>query len=185
MAFNVDQFRSRMASDGARPNLFQVDLTFPIGINAFDAPAQLSFTAHAAQLPGSTVGVARQFYFGREVKFPGNRVFQDWSISVINDEDFYVRNVFESWSDAINSHSQNIRRADFVSSQGYAVDGKVTQFTKDGVPSKTYNFVGMFPVSIDPINVSWDSNDRIEEFGVTFSYQYWESVNINGQFVTT
>jgi hypothetical protein len=186
MAFNVDQFRAVMASDGARPNLFQVDLAFPAGIRAVGMAQRLTFTAHAAQLPGSTLGVARQYYFGREVKFAGNRVFQDWAISVINDEQFLVRNVLEAWSNAINSHETNIRRADFVPAiNGYAVDGMITQFTKDGLPSKQYEFVGMFPVSIDPINVSWDSNDRIEEYGVTFSYQYWNAYDMNNNKVTT
>jgi hypothetical protein len=186
MAFNVDQFRAVMASDGARPNLFQVNINFPTGIVAVGMSQRLSFTAHAAQLPGSVIGVARQYYFGREVKFAGNRVFPDWSISVINDEEFSVRNTLEMWSNAMNSNETNIRLPGFVPAiGGYAVDAEVIQFTKDGNVSKRYMFTGMFPVSIDPINVSWDSNDRIEEYGVTFSYQYWNSVDINGNFVTS
>lgn len=178
MAFNIAEFRAAMIGDGARPNLFSVSLTFPNVASSPIASQKLTFMAHAAQLPASTMGVARQHYFGREVKFAGDRVFQDWSISVINDEDFIIRNAFEKWSDKLNSHSQNVRAAGAISSLLYTADATVTQFSKTGVPLKTYKFVGMFPSQIDPINLEWGQNDRIEEFGVTFSYQYWDSDSV-------
>jgi len=174
MAFNVDQFRRAMTLDGARPNLFQVTLSFP-SLVAYGDTRELSFMANSTTLPSSIVGVARQSYFGREVKFPGNRVFQDWSINVINDETFNIRNAFEQWLNIINNNSGNVRDSGAVYSGGYSVDAQVTQFSKDGQPLKQYNFVGLFPTQVDPINLSWGNNDTIEEFGVTFSYQYWES----------
>jgi hypothetical protein len=109
MAFNVNQFRSQMTGDGARPNLFEVTLPFP----AFSAPGtaqqKTTFMARSAQLPGSTLGIVPVNYFGRELKFVGNRTFADWTINVINDEDFVIRNAFERWMNAINSHSLNVR----------------------------------------------------------------------------
>jgi hypothetical protein len=179
MAFNIAEFRAAMLGDGARPNLFSVSLTFPAVAGSPIASQKLTFMAHSASLPPSIVGVATQFYFGRPVKFAGDRQFPDWTISVINDEDFIVRNAFESWSDKINSHSQNVRAAGAINTNLYTADATVTQYSKVGVPVKTYKFIGMFPNTVDPIQVDWGTNDRLEEFGVTFSYQYWESDSVS------
>lgn len=179
MAFNIAEFRSAMLGDGARPNLFSVALTFPTVASSPIASQKLTFMAHATSLPPSIVGVASQFYFGRQVKFAGDRQFPDWNISVINDEDFIIRNAFEKWSDKLNSHSQNVRSAGAINSLLYTADATVTQYSKTGVPIKTYKFVGLFPTTVDPIQVEWGSNDRIEEFGVTFSYQYWSSDSVS------
>ena len=173
MAFNIQEFRSSMQFDGARPNLFSVALTFPTVASAPLASEKLTFQAHATSLPPSIMGVASQFYFGRQVKFAGDRQFPDWSITIINDEDFTIRNAFEAWSDKLNSHSQNVRAAGAIKSLNYCADAEVTQYSKTGVPIKTYKFVGLFPNTVDPIGLDWGSNDRIEEFNVTFSYQYW------------
>ena len=96
MAFNVAEFRSQMTGDGARPNLFSVSLTFPSNIaNGGVAGQKVTFMAKAAQLPGSTIGTVPVYYFGREMKFSGNRSFADWTLQIINDEDFAVRNAIE------------------------------------------------------------------------------------------
>ena len=99
MAFNVNQFRTSLTGDGARPNLFEVRLTFPnyASLGAA-ASAKSSFMVKTAALPGSTVGMVTVPYFGREVKVAGNRTFADWSVTVINDEDFLIRNAMESWA---------------------------------------------------------------------------------------
>ena len=175
MAFNVTEFRANLLGDGARPNLFQVSLTFPAVANSPVAGQRLSFLAKTAQLPGSTVGIAPLFYFGRELKFAGNRSFPDWSITIINDEDFNVRNAFETWMDALNSHSLNIRNPAAFNQLLYTSDAKVTQFSKAGLPLKTYNCVGLFTTDVSPIELDWGTNDSIEEFSVTLAYQYWES----------
>jgi hypothetical protein len=175
MAFNVTEFRANMLGDGARPNLFQVSLTFPAVANSPIAGQRLTFMAKTAQLPGSTVGVAPVFYFGREVKLPGNRSFPDWSITIINDEDFNIRNAFETWMNALNSHATNIRNPIAGNYLGYTVDASVIQYSKIGLPIKTYKFVGMFPTDVSPIELDWGTNDSVEEFGVTFAYQYWEA----------
>lgn len=176
MAFNVAEFRSQMIGDGARPNLFSVTLTFPTLVNNGNAAGQkVTFMAKAAQLPGSTLGSVPVFYFGRELKFPGNRTFPDWTITIINDEDFTIRNAMESWLNALNSHAGNQRDAAALNQNGYSVDATVTQYSKSGAELKKYKFVGMFPQDIAPIDLDWGSNDSIEEYAVTFAYQWWES----------
>lgn len=176
MAFNVAQFRSELIGDGARPNLFQVNLTFPtIASNGSVASKKVTFMARAAQLPGSSVGTVPVYYFGRELKFAGNRSFADWTLQIINDEDFAIRRSLESWLNAVNSHNGNIRNSAAVSPTSYTTEATVTQYGKNGKELKKYNFVGMFPIDVAPIDLDWSSNDSIEEYSVTFAYQYWES----------
>jgi T4-like virus tail tube protein gp19 len=176
MAFNVAEFRANMAGDGARPNLFAVTLTFPTIVEGgVNAGKKVTFMAKAAQLPGSTIGTVTQPYFGRELKFAGNRTFADWSITIINDEDFAIRNAVEAWMNVVNSHAGNVRNASAVNPSSYTVDAQVTQYGKAGDVLKTYNFVGMWPIDISAIDLAWDSNDTIEDFSVTFGYQYWET----------
>ena len=176
MAFNVAEFRSNLIGDGARPNLFQVTLTFPtIAENGTAAGQQVQFLAKSAQLPGSTVGTVPLYYFGRELKFAGNRTFTDWSLQIINDESFTIRKSLESWMNAINSHSGNVRNGAAANPSGYTVDATVSQYGKTGDVLKSYKFVGLFPVDLAAIDLDWGSNDTIEEYGVTFAYQWWES----------
>lgn len=177
MAFMVDQFRAEMIYDGARPNLFDITLVFPPILGKQFASQKITFMANSTTLPPSSVGVAALNYFGRQVKFPGDRVFPDWSINIINDEDFAIKDAFEAWSSILNSHNQIKRNPGAVNSLGYSCpSATVRQYNKDGTVCNTYNFVGLFPTTVDPINLNWGSNDQIEEFGVTFAYQYWESV---------
>jgi hypothetical protein len=176
MAFNVAEFRANMVGDGARPNLFSVTLVFPgVAANGAAAGQKTTFMAKASQLPGSSVGTVEVPYFGRQLKFAGNRTFQQWSLNIINDEDFLIRNSLESWMNAINSHAGNVRNAAAAGPSGYSVDAVVNQYGKTGEIIKSYNFVGLFPVDIAPIELDWSSNDSIEEYGVTFDYQYWTS----------
>ena len=177
MAFSVNEFRSQMTGDGARPNLFEVSMPFPGFASPANAQTKLTFMCKTAQLPGSTVGVVPVNYFGRELKFVGNRTFADWTISVINDEDFIVRNAFERWMNGINSHNFNVRNPLALAPLGYSVDSEVTQFGKQGNTLKKYRFVGVFPTDVTPIDVDWGSNDTIEEFSVTLSYQWWDAID--------
>ncbi len=179
MAFNVNNFRSQLIYDGARPNLFEVYITFPPGVDTGfgSAQAKTTFMAKASHLPGSTIGTVPMFYFGREVKFPGNRTFPDWTITIINDEDFLIKNAFESWMNLMNSHAGNIRDPEMLDSLGYSVNASVVQYGKTGNIIKQYDFVGMFPVDSTPIDLDWGSNDTIEEFTQTLAYQYWTSTS--------
>jgi hypothetical protein len=177
MAFSVNEFRSQMTGDGARPNLFEVSMPFPGFASPANAQTKLTFMCKTAQLPGSTVGVVPVNYFGRELKFVGNRTFADWTISVINDEDFIVRNAFERWMNGINSHNFNVRNPLALAPLGYSVDAEVSQFGKQGNTLKKYRFVGVYPTDITPIDVDWGSNDTIEEFSVTLTYQWWDAVD--------
>jgi len=175
MAFSINEFRSQMVGDGARPNLFEVSMPFPGFSAPENAQEKLTFMCKTAQLPGSTIGVVPVQYFGRELKFAGNRTFTDWAVTIINDEDFVVRNAFERWMQGLNSHTPNLREPSALAPYSYTVDADVTQFGKRGNIIKQYKFIGMFPSDISPIDVDWGANDTMEEFSVTLSYQWWTS----------
>lgn len=181
MPFDVTQFRSQLSGDGARSNLFEVQLQFPTWVaGAGVAGAKSSFMVKAAQLPGSSVGLAPLFYFGREVKLAGNRTFQDWTVQVINDEDFIVRNAIDRWVNGLNGPVSNVRNvnADVVDG-GYGVDALVRQYGKTGDVIKTYQFVGIWPMDLSPIEVDWGMNDSVQEYTVTFAVQYFVDPLIN------
>ena len=176
MAFNVTEFRANLIGDGARPNLFQVTMTFPTYTNDSVSSGQaLTFLCKTAQLPGSTVGTVPLCYFGRELKFAGNRNFPERTITIINDENIQVRKTFESWMNGITSHGTNVRNNNAATPTGYSVDAKVDQYDKAGTIIKSYKFVGAFPVDLSPIDLDWGANDSIEEFTATLAYQWWES----------
>lgn len=171
MSFNVSDFRQKMSGDGARPNLFEVEIPNNAPFN-FTGNDQFKFFCRATSIPGSTIGTAIVPYFGREIKFAGNRTFADWTVTVVNDEDFKYRDNFEDWMQGINSHVANKR---FTGGTGYGVTAKVKQYGKVNAATaiRTYEFVGVFPVDLSEITLDWGDNDTIEEFTVTFAYQYW------------
>jgi hypothetical protein len=178
MAFSINEFKSQLVGGGARSALFQVQITNPIlGVADFKIP----FMVKAAAIPESTTGVIPVPYFGRIIKYAGDRQFGAWDVTIINDEDFAVRNAMEAWSNAINTHITNFRSAPF----DYKAQAQVTQYGKDGTVLREYTFEGLFPTTISPIALSWQDQDTIEEFGVTFEYDLWRiSGGVTGNSTT-
>lgn len=186
MPFKVTDFRAELEGDGARPNLFEVHMTFPQlaitgsagtgPISAQGAQRKLTFMARAAQLPGDTINQVPVYHMGREFKFAGNRTFQEWTLTIINDEDFLVRDAFEKWMSGINSHVGNLRAEQFRQGDGgYQQDARVIQYAKTGEIIKAYTIVGAWPIDVSPIELDYGAQDTIEEFAVTLAYQWWES----------
>lgn len=166
MPFNINEFKSQLPFGGARPSLFQVQITNPInGLADFKIP----FLVKAASLPASSVGSYIVPYFGRQIKFGGDRTFEDWNVTVINDEDFAIKNAMEAWLNAINSHTTNTRALP----QDYKSDAQIVQYSKDMLPLRQYTFRGIFPINVSAIDTSWETVDTIEEFTVTFQYDEW------------
>lgn len=185
MTFSIDQFKSALALGGARPSLFEVQISFNSGSGLISSGlAKTPFMIRAAGIPASTTNSFPVPYFGRQIKFAGDRVFDDWSVAVINDEDFAVRTAFEEWSTLINSHEENISAlrpglgTPGTSSTGYKSNAVVKQYSKlGGNPIAAYQFIGLFPNNISDIPLAWNSTDEIEEFSVQFSYDYWERLS--------
>lgn len=171
MAFNINEIKSQLTFGGAKASLFQVQITNPVnGI----ADLKVPFMVQASSIPEATLGMIEVPYFGRKVKIAGDRTFAEWTVTIINDEDFLIRNAMESWMSAINSHQGNIRQLGSASPSAYKSQAQITQFSKTGVPVRTYQFNGIFPTTIAAITTDWSTTDDIERFDVTFQYDYWE-----------
>lgn len=181
MAFDATAFRSKLQHGGARPNLYEVRMSIP---GSPGADEEFTFMCKAASLPGMNVGTATVHYFGRPMNFAGDRTFEDWSVSVINDEDFVVRNAFEAWQNAfaeLDHGAKRIENADGVGQwQNLYVNATVTQMGKDGnTRLKSYTFHNMWLTSLGAIELSWDSNDTIEEFSAVLTYDYFTTDKID------
>ena len=202
MGISVTELRKRMTGGGARPSLFYANVDFAsvqqglgkkvgdiLGTNGGN---DMSFFMKGAQIPDSTVTAISINFLGREFKVPStDRVFQDWTVTVINDEDFRIRLVFEAWIEYMTPGKAIFETAaafgqegiNFNKGEGIFCDMSVHQMRKAGGPVQyggdylgSYFFKDAFPTSVTAIELNWDQKDVIEEFTVTFAYQYWEKL---------
>jgi hypothetical protein len=158
---------------GARPSLFSVYLSVPQGIGIDSVSVdKFRFVCRATELPASAVSSIEIPYFGRKIKVAGERAFADWSVTVMNDEDFAVRSMFETWSNALNRMVSNVRDPN-INAENYKTDLEIIQYGKDGSVIRSYQLVGAFPTEIGNIGLDWDSANAVESFSVNFSYDYW------------
>ena len=170
MAFNVNEIRANLIGDGARPSLFEVTMVNPASSTG---DAVLRYMVRAAQIPQSTINPIEVPYFGRRIKLAGSRTYANWTVTVMNDENFAVRSAMEAWSSQINSGQSNLRLL-----SDYRTTATVKQFAKDGSVLREYDFVNIFPLDIGPIELDWSNGDEVEVFQVEFAYDYW-NVNDN------
>lgn len=174
----VDDIKAQLIGGGARPNLFQVTMNFPAGITGRASrltgagQTKASYMCKMASLPGSTIAPIEVPFRGRKLQIAGDRTFDPWSITVINDTDFGVRNKYEEWMNEINEHKRNTGLTDPSS---YMADMIVDQLDKDGTVLKSYDIRGTFPTTLGPIELDYGSENVIEEFEVELQIQYWES----------
>lgn len=177
MAFNIEQFKSNgLVYGGARSSLFRCDVSFPPGlIPTGNLTEKMSFVAKSATIPPSSVDSIDVGYFGRKIKVAGDRAFPDWTVMVLNDEDFKVRSGLESWLNRLNTLVGN-KNTIGTNPSLYKVDSTITQYSKGGSEVRKYRFVGMFPTLVGAISLDWDDTNRIQTFDVTFAYDYWVPV---------
>ena len=183
MAFTIDKFRTgALAAGGARANLFEVVISdIDATLMGAGAVKEFTFACKAAAIPAMAVGVVEVPYFGRVVKVPGNKTFENWSVTIINDEGFTIRNGFEKWVASMGTHIGNVQSAaSSALESGLYGSAEVTHFGKTGKDDiiAIYNFVNIFPVSVSEITLGWDANDAIEEFTVEFAYDYWTHTDV-------
>ena len=185
----LNDFKSRLTGGGTRPNLFECVINFPdaalpTGTDKNALQEKTRFLVKAANLPASTLSVIDIPFRGRNLKIAGDRTFDPWTITVINDTDFVIRNAFERWMNFINKHEDNSGQTDPVEYQttmtvhqlGRAIVGKDMTSTNKIPYLKTYEFYGTFPTSISAIDLSYDSTDTIEEFTVDLQVQWWDAI---------
>ena len=174
----ITAFKSKMAGGGARPNLFEVELVFPdpIAIEN-DVKEKSRFLVKAAQLPASNITPIEVNFRGRILKIAGDRTFDTWTVTVINDVDFAIRSAMEKWMDFINSMEDATGSQDPAE---YQPDAYVHQLDRDGSTLRTYKFHDVFPTNISAIDLSYETVDSVEEFTVEFQVQWWEAIRGTG-----
>jgi hypothetical protein len=177
---NITEFRSRLSGGGARANLFEVEIAFPeeLVIDLNLVTDKVPFLVKAAEIPASNLGNIPVPYRGRVLPVAGDRTFDPWTVTVINDTDFQIRDAMEKWSNSIN---------DLQTAQGsidpavYQRSALVKQLSREGSnpgdPEKvlrTYNFEGIYPNTVSSIPLDFGATDQIQEFQVTFNYLFYE-----------
>lgn len=170
MSINVEAFKSKLVGGGARSNLFKVEIQAPLGLGSTN---DFEFFCRAAQLPGASLAVVEVAHQGRVVKLYGNRTFEDWTITVYNDENFRFRDLFFKWSNRINGLESNLTQQTETGPLSYKGSATITQLAKNGDSIRSYRLIGCFPSVINPIDVDWDAKTTIQDFQVTLAYDYW------------
>jgi len=168
--FNVDNFKAAIADGGARPNQFMFQLSFPTYVNGAEAVSKSPFLVSVAELPGQTVNPAIVQYRGREVKFAGDRVFAPYTITVLNDTGFVIRNALEEWMNGMDDYEF---KQGFIVPAEYQADIQVYQLDRNGNMLKQFNMINAFPVDMSPIALDFGANDQVSTFQVTFQYQHF------------
>ena len=184
---SITNFRDRLVGGGTRPNMFEVNLTLSDGVSGvLDVDADMRFMIKAAEIPASNIGNIPVPFRGRVLPVAGDRTFDPWTVTIINDTNFGIRDAMEKWSNSIN---------DLQTAQGtinpevYQKSALVKQLSREGSapgdPEKTlrtYKFEGIYPNTVSSIPLDFGATDQIEEFQVTFNYLFYEVVSPLGNF---
>ena len=168
----ITDFKSKLIGGGARSNLFEVVLNFPsIAPASSEVLDKARFLVKAANLPASNISDITVPFRGRILHVAGDRTFDSWTITVINDTDFAIRSAMENWMNAINRVSDNTGSTDPAS---YQADATVFQLDRSGETLRSYRFYDIFPTQVAPINLSYDT-EGIQEFTAEFQVHWWEA----------
>ena len=193
----IDAFKSKLVGGGARPNLFEVELQWPSFLTSAiddDTQEMARFMVKAANLPASNITPIDVPFRGRNLKIAGDRTFDVWTITIINDTDFKLRNAFEIWMNGMNKHQDatgvttptDYQRDAYVYQLGRSASDSSADFGATGgtIPVlKAYKFHGVFPTNVSAIELSYDQPDTIEEFTVDLQVQWWDAFNKDGETI--
>ena len=187
---SISQFKSALVGGGARPNLFEVELTtLPTGITGWSAD-NFRFMAKAAALPAQNIAAIDVPFRGRIFKVAGDRTIDTWTVTIINDESFELRNAFEQWTEIIAKLDNNLGATEpgsyMTNATVFQLGRGSTKSSKDSTGTtnavlKEYEFINIFPTTVSEIALSYDTGDTIEEFDVEFQVQ---SLNLNNGSAT-
>ena len=181
---NITNFRDRLVGGGARPNLFEVNIELPDGvIGQADYRDDVRFMVKAAEIPAANIGNIPVPFRGRVLPVAGDRTFDPWTVTVINDSKFNIRDAMEQWSNKINDLQFDVGD---ISPSNYQTKAEVFQLSRGGKTTsasstggetinvlRTYNFEGIYPSVVLSLTLDYGATDSIEEFQVTFNYLFW------------
>ena len=180
---SITNFRDRLVGGGARPNMFEVNLTLPSGvIPQGDFTQDIRFMIKAAEIPAANIGNIPVPFRGRILPVAGDRTFDPWTVTVINDAQFNIRDAMEQWSNKINDLQFDVGD---INPADYQTKAEVFQLSRQGgaaisssggediVTLRQYDFEGIYPNAVSSIPLDYGATDQIEEFQVTFNYLFW------------
>ena len=183
---SITNFRDRLVGGGARPNMFEVNITLPeqIAPNG-DISQDMRFLVKGAEIPAAVIGNNPVPFRGRVLPVAGDRTFNPWTVTVINDAQFNIRDAMEQWSNLINDLQFDVGD---INPADYQTKAEVFQLSRQSQGSggqtagkggeiiqtlRTYNFEGIYPSAVSSIPLDYGATDQIEEFQVTFNYLFW------------
>ena len=162
---NLNTFVQNLAGGGARANQYEIQITgSPVPNGTF------SFLCRSAQIPGMTVGEVPVAYRGRQIFVAGDRTYDAWTVTVFSDTAWSLRSSFETWSDKIAEINESVKGA--VAPNDYYGIAQVKQFDRAGGEKAYYVLQDVWPTTVDPIDLAYDTNDAVMEFGVTLRFNY-------------
>ena len=183
---SITNFRDRLVGGGARPNMFEVNITLPDQIApSGDISQDMRFLVKAAEIPAANIGNIPVPFRGRVLPVAGDRTFDPWTVTVINDAQFNIRDAMEQWSNLINDLQFDVGD---INPADYQTKAEVFQLSRQSQGSggqsagkggeiiqtlRTYNFEGIYPNAVSSIPLDYGATDQIEEFQVTFNYLFW------------
>ena len=185
---SITNFRDRLVGGGARPNMFEVNITLPEQVQGLgDIDQDMRFLVKAAEIPAANIGNIPVPFRGRVLPVAGDRTFDPWTVTVINDAQFNIRDAMEQWSNLINDLQFDVGD---INPADYQTKAEVFQLSRQSQGSggqsagkggeiiqtlRTYNFEGIYPNAVSSIPLDYGATDQIEEFQVTFNYLFWTS----------
>ena len=179
---SIENFKSALANGGVRPTMFSVEITFPriVVNNQSELNQKALFLVKAATLPGSQIGIIDVPFRGRKLKVSGDRNVADWQTTIINDTDFRLRKAMEKWSEVIQNMNFAIGENEL---ENYFGTAEVRQLDRQGKQLRVYEFNGIWPNTIADIPLSFETQDTIEEYDVSFCVQYWHAAGKNAESI--
>lgn len=184
---SISQFKSAMIGGGARSDQFQVNLQFPIWVQAgANVAQQASFLCKATSLPASTISPVDINYMGQPVHFAGDRTYQPWTVTVFNDSSFSIRQAMELWQSGILNYGDTVGQHGAFPAD-YQTQMAVNQLDRNGNPIMGYLFMNAFPTNIAAVTLDFDTVNQIETFDCEFTYDYFTPVpgGVQGMAVST
>ena len=183
---SITNFRDRLVGGGARPNFFEVNITIPESVSKLgDVDTDMRFMVKAAEIPAANLGNIPVPFRGRVLPVAGDRTFAPWTVTIINDTNFHIRDAMERWSDFIN----DLQTAQGeINPENYQKTGFVKQLSRRGTGAndsvdilREYKFTGIYPNVVSSIPLDYGATDQIEEFQVTFNYLFYEVTGGKGE----
>lgn len=172
MSLSIADFRAQLPGQGSRPSLFYVRITNPIDPSADNL---VEFRCKASELPAEQLGVVQVGYKGRKIKVADPAQYGSWTVTILNDEDFLIRDQLETWKNAINGRVTNV-----MANYGYTSVGVVTQQDKQGNDIRSYRMHNIWPSNVSGMRRDWDNLNRIDEYQVTFELDYFTTEGVTG-----